>query len=76
MTPQELNELYEEKKYDFHAYIESIKKKSNWDLNTIINPTLVKNPYASSFPQNYFLNISKNRSKFILFIINFREEFH
>ena len=70
MTPQELNELYEEKKYDFHAYIESIKKKSNWDLNTIINPTLVKNPYASSFPQNYFLNISKNRSKFILFIIN------
>ena len=70
MTPQELYELCEDKKRDFHSYITSVKKKSNWNLYTIINPTLVKNPYASSFPKNYFLNNSKNRNKYIILITN------
>jgi hypothetical protein len=74
MTPDEINQNYQEKKNIFYNYIDSIKKNAKWDIYSIINPTLVKNPYASTFPKNYFLNVLKTDNKTALFlkkVINF-----
>lgn len=68
MNPKELDQSYQEKKDVFHKYIDDIKKKSKWNLYTIINPTLIKNPYASSFPKHYFSNKIKNQNKILQFI--------
>jgi hypothetical protein len=70
MTPKEINQRYHQKKEIFHNYVDNIKKNTKWNLSTIINPTLIKNPYASSFPKNYFLNVLKNYNENILFIKN------
>ncbi len=68
MDPKELNQRYQENKEIFHNYIDHIKKNSKKNLYTIINPTLVKNTYASNFPKNYFFNILKKQNKFFLFL--------
>ena len=70
MSPKELNQNYQEKKDIFHNYIDTIKKNTTSNLYTVINPTLIKNPYASSFSKNYFLNLLKNNNKKFLFIKN------
>ena len=70
MTAKEINQRYHQKKKIFHNYVDNIKKNTKWNLSTIINPTLIKNPYASSFPKNYFLNVLKNYNENILFIKN------
>ena len=67
MNPKELEKSYQIKKNEFHNYINNIKKNSKWDIYTIINPTLIKNPYASEFPKNFFLNNIKAKSK-LLFV--------
>lgn len=74
MSPKELNQNYHEKKDIFHNYIDTIKNNAKKNLNTIINPTLIKNTYTSTFPKNYFLNTPSIQNKFFLFIkkiINF-----
>lgn len=68
MDPKELNQRYQKNKEIFHNYIDYIKKNAKKNLYTIINPTLVKNTYASNFPKNYFLNIINNQNKYFLFI--------
>ena len=70
MNSKELNQCYEKKKKIFHNYINDIKKNAKCNLNTIINPTLVKNSYASSFPKNFFSNKTKNQNTILLFINN------
>jgi 23S rRNA G2069 N7-methylase RlmK/C1962 C5-methylase RlmI len=50
----DLNRMYTVKKDIFHKYISNIKKKSKWDIFTIINPTFIKNPYASRFSEKLF----------------------
>ena len=70
MNSKELNQCYEKKKKIFHNYINDIKKNAKCNLNTIINPTLVKNSYASSFPKFFFSNKTKNQNKITLFINN------
>jgi len=57
-------------KYIFHNYIDTIKKNAKWNLGNIINPTLIKNSYTSTFPKNFILNTSKNQNKIILTITN------
>ena len=54
MTPRELNQNYQKKKDIFHKYIDTVKKNAKWNLFTIINSTLIKNPYSSSFSKNIF----------------------
>ena len=63
MNPKELEKNYQNDKDEFHNYINNIKKNSKWDIYTIINPTLIKNPYSSEFPKNFFLNTIKVKSK-------------
>lgn len=68
MNPQELQDSYERKKAFFHSYIDDIKTKSVADIYTIINSTLIKNPYVTYFPKKFFSNedIVKNKYSFFL----------
>ena len=76
MTPRELNQNYQKKKDIFHKYIDTVKKNAKWNLFTIINSTLIKNPYSSSFSKNYFSNLLKNKNKKFLFIKNTIKFYH
>lgn len=67
MTPRELDQSYHEKKESFHAYIDTIKKNNLQDIYTIINTTLVKNPFISTFPKDYFSKKTDNTNKIYLF---------
>ena len=70
MNPKALEESYNKSKDKFHIYINNIKKNSTRDIYTIINTTLIKNPYNTSFPKKFFLNLHdvKKENKFFLFI--------
>ncbi|MFA6136948.1 MAG: hypothetical protein WC667_02560 [Sulfurimonas sp.] len=70
MNPKELYKAYQEKKQKFHDYIDNVKKNHPWDIYTIINPTLIKNPYTSNFPKNYFVNSSAFSNRVINFTKN------
>lgn len=70
MNPKELDRLYQKNKIKFHDYINNVKKNSPWDIYTIINSTLVKNPYESAFPKNFFSKDIVKYNKFILFLKN------
>lgn len=65
MNPKQLNDTYQQNKQKFHKYI---KKNSPWDIYTIINSTLIKNPYASDFPLRFFKNNINISNKIILFL--------
>lgn len=68
MTSKLLNDSYQQNKQKFHNYIDNIKKNSPWDIYTIINPTLIKNPYTSDFPIRFFKNNTNISNKIILFL--------
>ena len=68
MNSKELERSYLEKKDIFHKFINNIKKNSPWDIYTIINPTLIKNPFSSDFPINFFRNEIKSTNLFFLFL--------
>lgn len=70
MTPHDLDLSYKQKKTLFHDYIDTIKRNAPWDIYTIINPTLIKNPYASAFPKRYFTNELVNKNQYLSFISN------
>lgn len=55
-----------------------IKRKAPWDIYTIINPTLIKNPYTSTFPKVFFTNEYVNKKKSFLknlFIFYFKNSY-
>ncbi|MDN5097926.1 hypothetical protein O8C85_05225 [Aliarcobacter butzleri] len=68
MNSKELERSYLEKKDIFHKFTNNIKKNSPWDIYTIINPTLIKNPFSSDFPINFFRNEIKDTNLFFLFL--------
>lgn len=68
MNPKELEANYQIKKSDFHKYIDRIKEKMPIDIYSIINTTLIKNPYTTNFPIKYFLNNYTVGNKYLLFI--------
>lgn len=70
MNPKQLHNSYQKTKDDFQHYIDNVKRNSPWDIYTIINPTLIKNPYASEFPKRFFLNDIRQVNSIILFIKN------
>lgn len=61
MRAKELYDSYHSRKEQFHLYIDRIKQDSYWDIYTVINATLIKNPYTSVFPKMFF-----STEKFIL----------
>ena len=68
MNPKELENNYNKYKKDFHNYIDNIKRTMNVDIYNIINPTLIKNPYASEFPKSFFTKNTNRSNKYILFL--------
>jgi len=68
LNSKNLEQSYQNDKEKFHNYINSIKENSPWDIYTIINPTLIKNPYASDFPLSFFKNDSSISNKALLFL--------
>ena len=52
----------------FHQLINTIKQQMKVDIYSISNITLIKNPYTSIFPLNFFLNKVSNTNSFFLFI--------
>jgi hypothetical protein len=70
MNPKQLHNSYQKTKDDFQHYIDNVKRSSPWDIYTIINPTLIKNPYTSEFPKRFFLNDIRQVNSIILFIKN------
>lgn len=68
MNPKELNSSYQQNKEKFHKYINNIKKNSPWDIYTIINATLIKNPFTSDFPLRFFKNDTNTSNKVLLFL--------
>jgi hypothetical protein len=67
VTPKELDQSYQLNKELFHSYVNEIKKKSAGDLFTLINPTLIKNPYTSTFPKSFFSTSQNTNNKIRLF---------
>ena len=70
MNPKQLHNSYQKTKDDFQHYIDNVKRNSPWDIYTIINPTLIKNPYASEFPKWFFLNDAGLANNTVVFIKN------
>jgi len=70
MNKKQLHDSYQQEKGEFHHYIDNVKRSSPWDIYTIINPTLIKNPYASSLPKSFFLNNVRQVNNTVLFIKN------
>jgi len=63
LNSKDLEESYQKNKDKFHHYINTIKENMKVDIYSVINTTLISNPYATAFPKNFFLkkNIKKNQ---------------
>ena len=70
MNSKELDQRYNEKKEIFHKYINNIKRIMRVDIFSLINVTLIRNPYTTSFPKFFFSNEYHISNKFTLFIIS------
>lgn len=70
MNSKDLYYAYNARKKQFHAYIDRIKKNSCWDIYTVINATLIKNPYVSIFPKVFFSTQKITYNKIISFLYN------
>ena len=70
MNPKQLHDSYQQEKDGFHHYIDNVKRNSPWDIYTIINPTLIKNPYRTDHPKRFFLNDVSQVNSTIIFIKN------
>lgn len=68
MTSRERERFYEKYKEAFHTYINDIKKQSPIDIYTIINATLIKNPFTSTFPKKFFESNPKQTNQSYLFL--------
>ena len=74
MKSKQIHDLYQKNKQKFHVYIDNIKKNAPCDVYTIINATLIKNPYVSIFPKKFFSNdvrTSNLKSLFLKSIIKY-----
>ena len=67
---EKLEKAYKDRKALFHIYIYNIKKKMKVDVYSIINTTLIKNPYSTNFPKKFFLKESNKKNKTCQFIVS------
>lgn len=68
VNPKTLSEFYYKNKKYFHRFLDNIKTTNPNSIYRIINATLVKNPYSSSFPLSYFSNKVESGSLIVRFI--------
>ncbi len=67
MNPKMLAEAFEHKKEYFYTFINHIKSHMRVDLFSIINPTLIINPYNTNFPKKFFLQEYTPKNRVFLF---------
>lgn len=68
LNPRKLYSTFKEKKNEFQEYVNVIKKNSIVDIYSIINSTLIKNPFASTFPKSFFTKEIKTTNNILLFL--------
>lgn len=68
MNVEKLQNTFFNKKDLFHSYIKNIKENMVVDIFSIINTTLICNPYNTSFPKKFFLQKFRKQNKIFLFI--------
>ena len=56
-----------QKLYD---YVGRVRQQKKVDIHSIINTTLVSNPYITNFPKDFLFNNFKKESKLKLFIMS------
>jgi hypothetical protein len=64
----QLEKAYQERKAFFHHYIDEIKQNIPIDIFSVINITLIKNPYDSNFSKKFFLKEFHTENRLYLFI--------
>jgi hypothetical protein len=65
-----MDESYQKNKNHFHHYINTIKMNNICDIYTVLNSTLIKNPFLSEFPKEFFhqsFKKSKIANKILIF---------
>jgi len=70
MQPSELDRHYRSNQNEFHKFISNIKKTMQNDIYSVINTTIISNPYATAFPKKFFLTDYKTSNKFFIFLRN------
>lgn len=68
MNSKELQKKYCKNKSLFHDYIYDIKKQMKVDIFSVINLTVISNPYTTEFPKKFFIGEYIKENKFFLFI--------
>jgi hypothetical protein len=53
-----------------YSYVSRIKQQKKIDIHSVINTTLVMNPYTTNFPKDFLLGHFKQENKFKLFIFH------
>ncbi len=53
-----------------YEYISDIRRQKKVDVHSVINTTLVMNPYITNFPKDFLYNNFKKENKFKLFIFH------
>lgn len=70
MNNSSLDNKYKKRKDFFHKYIHSVKKNITVDIFSVINTTLISNPYSTDFPKLFFIKKIKKEKRFYQFIKN------
>ena len=68
LNSKDLYYAYHARKKQFHAYIDKIKQSTPINFYTIVNPALVKNPYISQFPKDFFTQTIGHQCRIIDFL--------
>jgi len=68
LNNKRLHQSFEKSANKFYIYIENIKKNMVLDIYSVVNTTIITNPYTSSFPKNFFLNKYEKTSRYFSFI--------
>lgn len=71
MNLKYLQDSFTKNKVKFNLYIDNIKRNSPKDIFTIINPTIIKNPYISVFPILFFKQELPEYNRLLLIVKNF-----
>ena len=67
MNSFKLFDAFNNKKDSFHYYVNTLKSKLTVDVFSVINTTLIRNPFNTNFPKNFFLGKYDKKNKFFLF---------
>ena len=57
-------------KQEFNDYVSTIKQQKNHDIYSVVNTTLIANPYNTDFPEKFIFNRHQKENKFKLFVFN------